>query len=717
MSAATTDRGAGDRGAEAPDPDRSGRPAQPGAGEAAHGALAATAVGASSGEDVSLRDARPTGAQPGGADTGAGAMGTDPGNVAGTPASSGGQAAASPPSGAGETAAPGGDEHALLRLGIARCGSACIGIPIANLAEGCRVKSLGPLLHPAPGLLGALRLRGLLVPVFDLGAFTDRVPRRDSELPDYAVILRSGHRLVGLAVDEIEGLLQARAGDIQRIQGLESEDQPRAAHGGDTAGRPGDEPRLSACALVSRIVQGSLLHADEVISVLDPERLFACPDILSVPASRRAASGTVAAHGPVGSVPAGTEPLEADPARFGAVDPGKGPAASAAGAPRGDRGRTPPADGNGRPAGASGDGLAEPHAPPDRDAGAAPGERGPAVPGAGPAGGGRARIGPEQMGRGTEPLLTFSAGGASFALLATAVHATVPRSAIEQNSLSGGMCIGSITHHRQRIPVLRTEALTGLGTPSDTIETEIVLVRTSEEERIGLAVDTINRMIAAEAERMRPVPPAVAGGRGLFKGVISTAGDGEQIFVLDPERLSAHPDIVELSALSRRPRKERKRATLRSEIRTDVVQERLRHLVFDVGTSVAAPAEQIVRILTPPEAVTPTSATTAPGVEGVFLLEGGPVLYVDLAAHLGLSSRPVDAVGGRVLLVGRGPHRIGFVVHSVDGIETSEWRRDGQTGGGRIVQLGRGADRVILPAIDLHRLADGLTAPPVDSGA
>ncbi|WP_233488896.1 chemotaxis protein CheW [Rhodovulum sp. 12E13] len=332
-------------------------------------------------------------------------------------------------------------------------------------------------------------------------------------------------------------------------------------------------------------------------------------------------------------------------------------------------------------------------------------------------GGGRTRIGPEQMGRGTEPLLTFSAGGASFGLLATAVHATVPRSAIEQNSLSGGMCIGSITHHRQRIPVLRTAALTGLGTPSDTIETEIVLVRTSEEERIGLAVDTINRMIAAEAERMRPVPPAVAGGQGLFKGVISTAGDGEQIFVLDPERLSAHPDIVELSALSRRPRKETKRTTLRSEIRSDVVEERLRHLVFDVGTSVAAPAEQIVRILTPPGAVTPTSATAAPGVEGVFLLEGGPVVYVDLAAHLGLCSRPVDAAAGRVLLVGRGQHRIGFGVHSVDGIETSEWRRDGQNGGGRIVQLGRGAGRVILPAIDLHRLADGLTAPPPVSGA
>jgi chemotaxis signal transduction protein len=321
------------------------------------------------------------------------------------------------------------------------------------------------------------------------------------------------------------------------------------------------------------------------------------------------------------------------------------------------------------------------------------------------------------MGRGTEPLLTFSAGGASFALLATAVHATVPRTAIEQNSLSGGMCIGSISHHRQRIPVLRTETLTRLGTPSDRIESEIVLVRTGEEERIGLAVDTINRMIAAEAARLRQVPPAIAGQGGLFKGVISTSGGDEQIFVIDPARLAAHPDIAELSALSRRSRQEETRPAQRGAARSDVIAERLRHLVFDAGTSIAAPAEQIVRILTLPEAVTPTSAVTAPGVEGVFLLDGSPVLCVDLAAHLGLSSQPAAGGDGRVLLVGRGAHRVGFVVRSVDGIETSEWRREGQTGSGRIVQLGRGADRVILPAIDLHRLADGLTATPAETGS
>jgi hypothetical protein len=33
------------------------------------------------------------------------------------------------------------------------------------------------------------------------------------------------------------------------------------------------------------------------------------------------------------------------------------------------------------------------------------------------------------------------------------------------------------------------------------------------------------------------------------------------------------------------------------------------------------------------------------------------------------------------------------------------------------VQLGRGAERVILPAIDLHRLADGLTTLSTASGA
>ncbi len=480
------------------------------------------------------------------------------------------------------------------------------------------MKTLGPLLHPAPGLLGALRLRGYLVPVFDLGAFTDRLSPGDRGTPEYAIVLRLGGRLLGLAVDEIEGLLQVEAEAVQPIG--HGEPEGAVADDGDSA-----EDGM----FMFRILRGSFLNGDRVVSVLDPERLFASPRILSVPTAR--APGRSSGDGPI-----------------------------------------------------AGDGRSAGGAAPNLDA----------------------------LGRGAEPLLTFAAGGANFALLATAVHATVPRTTIDQNSLSGDLCIGSVAYHGRRIPVLRSQALTGLGRLSDTIESEIVLVRTGEEERIGLAVDTIDRMISSEADRLRPPPPAICEGRDLFRGVLADSAGGAQIFVLDADKLRDHPAIAALSALSRPAKSEPKHRNPRTDTRSDVVRDVVRHLVFDVGMAVAAPAEQILRILTRPKDLTPATSVSAPSVEGVFLLEDGPVLLVDLGAHLGLAepSSAREEESRRVLLVRSGEHRVGFSVRSVDGIETSEWWREGSGGGGgRVVQLGRGAARTILPALDLSRLAGSLT--------
>jgi chemotaxis signal transduction protein len=274
------------------------------------------------------------------------------------------------------------------------------------------------------------------------------------------------------------------------------------------------------------------------------------------------------------------------------------------------------------------------------------------------------------------------------------------------------MCIGTVTYHRQRIPVLRTQQLTGLGRSSDAIESEVVLLRCGPEERIGLAVDTINRMIAPDPAEGSAVPPALCRRRDIIGGVLRGESDAEQIFVLDPERIGAEPDVAALAALSRPTKPADARRSERERLRGDVVIDRTRHLLFDAGTLVAAPAEQILRVLTLPAAVTPVDGFGAPGVEGVFLLDGAPVLYVDMPAHLGLAGRSATK-SGRVLLIGQGAHRIGFAVRSVDGIETSEWRRTEATGpggvSGAIVQLGRGPDRRIVPALDLRRLAGRLT--------
>ncbi|MEL6207375.1 MAG: chemotaxis protein CheW, partial [Pseudomonadota bacterium] len=310
------------------------------------------------------------------------------------------------------------------------------------------------------------------------------------------------------------------------------------------------------------------------------------------------------------------------------------------------------------------------------------------------------------------PFLTFTAGGATCALPAVAVHATVPRCQIEQNALTSGLCIGSITYHRQRIPVVRTADLIGLGEPDDRTNAEIVVLRCEGDDRLGFAVDTINRMIRIEERTLQPPPAAASGHEGLLKGVLTFPGSADQIFVLDEARLAKNDTVAELAKLSR-PQKatQKSEATLRKP-NGDVVEERVRHLVFDVGISVASPVMQVLRIVTPPERVVARPSSDVPGLRGIFSLDGRPVPLVDLDQMLGLwGTGDGDA---RVLVVERGADLVGFAVHAVTGIETSAWKRTAPAGtpdqGAAVVQLGRGAERHVLPVLDLQRLAGEVVA-------
>jgi chemotaxis signal transduction protein len=158
---------------------------------------------------------------------------------------------------------------------------------------------------------------------------------------------------------------------------------------------------------------------------------------------------------------------------------------------------------------------------------------------------------------------------------------------------------------------------------------------------------------------------------------------------------------------------------------SDVVQERVRHLVYeDGGRVMATPITQVVRIIEHPVHLVDAS-TARPGVAGFFAQDGRTIPLVDLAQDR-LEGPPEGT--RRVLLVGDKPWRIGVAVDSVLGIETSRWRAPRSAIGGHgpeedgVVQLVSGQHRRILPRIDLEGLAawlsdrDGANAPPPGEG-
>ncbi len=490
------------------------------------------------------------------------------------------------------------EETGELKLGIARCGDIRFAIPMSHLAEVAQVQQLAPMLQTAVGLQGALNLRGGLVPVFDLSVLTGGTDT-PGDTPPFAAILRSEGALLGLGIDQVEGLIRIPRQKLQDMSNAE----PLAL---DDA----SQPRLQHPS----IIRGALLHEERLISVIAPDALFDNPALLS---TRRNDAGTKtrrASH-------------------------------AAAATSQADR-----------------------------------------------------------------PVLIFSSGGTEYALLATAIQGTVPKTTIEENALTSGACIGSIQYHGQRAPVLRTQGVTGLGQPSRTRASEIVMLRLDDGARVGLAVDSIEQMRTARHAQLRTVPPAIATSDSVVSGVLPSGSGARQTFLICPDKLRTHDLIREMAQMSLVPNTARTKDAEVSKHGADVVSERVRHLIFDAGTPLAAPAEQILRILRPPEIVTEWNAPAVPGVEGVFRVEDGPVLYVDLARRLGL--RPDVEARERVLLVAHKEHRVGFAVRDVQGIDTSRWRRTARSKGhsGMIVQLGSGPQRRILPALDMQRLAAGLCA-------
>jgi chemotaxis signal transduction protein len=272
--------------------------------------------------------------------------------------------------------------------------------------------------------------------------------------------------------------------------------------------------------------------------------------------------------------------------------------------------------------------------------------------------------------------------------------------------------------HGCRVPVMDVTRAVGLGGGLERATPEILVLRFPDGRLLGFAVDTICRLIPLMASR--PTAPHLALGPAgaLLAGIVVDEND-QQIFLLDPDALRADPGLSEMAGMSGRPAEraateQRIRKAGTSPVPSDVVEERVRHLVYENGGRVmATPITQVVRIIEHPEVLVDVS--TAPsGVTGFFAEDGRTLPLVELAR-----ARGADPPGRsrRVLLVGEKPRRIGVVVDAVLGIETSRWRAPKSAVGGDspqedgIVHLASGRHGRILPRVDLAALASWLSDP------
>ncbi|MEM9342712.1 MAG: chemotaxis protein CheW [Pseudomonadota bacterium] len=307
---------------------------------------------------------------------------------------------------------------------------------------------------------------------------------------------------------------------------------------------------------------------------------------------------------------------------------------------------------------------------------------------------------------GSKAFLMFEAGGAHFGLEAVRIFGTVPRRQIDVGPLTNGACLGSIDHLSRRLPVVSATDVFGLGNSLESQSPEIVTVNYPDGKLLGFAVDRIQRIRFVRSSDLLSVPDLFDTKDTLFSAVVSE--ESTQVFILNADALMEKEELLRLSSLSN-DAEDVTDATedLASDGDTKINRTRQRCLVFSAGAQLAAPITQVISILEQPTTLTPVG-TGNPSLLGFFKHLDQPVPLVCLMAELGISGVEEEYDARRVLLVGPKERRVGFLVNTVDSVETAEYSAEDPQSGSfydEIVKLRGDAFRAFLPFLNLEDMA------------
>lgn len=324
-----------------------------------------------------------------------------------------------------------------------------------------------------------------------------------------------------------------------------------------------------------------------------------------------------------------------------------------------------------------------------------------------------------------ESLMLVRCGDIRLAADVLQVHATLPRVTLLPSSMDGRVCRGVIEHAGVRVPAVDPLALMELGRLADPGACQALLLR-NERGLVALLVSQVIDIVRVAAVDLLALPPLAVRRPEFIHALLHLPGHGEHL-VLASQALADQPDLQALSSLNARiqaggggvaggrsPAAAGESASAGGSAGFAVI-------TYDIGAEVATRLTQVSEVLPlPAQAARPAGGH--PAVLGTFTHRGRAVTLICLASLLGARTAP-DLGQGRVLLVGEGESRFGFVVPRLCHIENSLWAaaplegrgargappHDHPLGRHAAVELGHGAQRRTLHLIDLEALAAELT--------
>lgn len=316
-------------------------------------------------------------------------------------------------------------------------------------------------------------------------------------------------------------------------------------------------------------------------------------------------------------------------------------------------------------------------------------------------------------------MIQFDVGGATLAIPAVEIHATLPRRAILRNALTGGICLGSIDLPQGAVAVVSASGVFGIGSATTADSSEVIVVPLGPGAAIGLAVERIVRIAEIDVAHAVPIPRAA--GEGLLSASLVDAA-GSALFLVDIEALRVSQRLIDLAAVTSTsaPASAAATRTPGDDAPAGAVEHRReRFLVVDAGAHLAVPICAVSRILPAPSGVIPLQCPD-PRVFGLTVFDREVLPLV----RPGATDFPVSETG-RVLIVDTPEARAAFAVRRVLGVVTSAWQArvgtsegpDGAAGPamiraetGAMGASARGLHRVVDLAAEVAEIARSLPA-------
>jgi purine-binding chemotaxis protein CheW len=264
-------------------------------------------------------------------------------------------------------------------------------------------------------------------------------------------------------------------------------------------------------------------------------------------------------------------------------------------------------------------------------------------------------------------VLTFKAGGRSFALPMSAVLEVVPRPPVSRVPGSPPVLAGLASHRGEVLPVLATAALAGVA---ESLAAGRRLIVLDAEPRLGLSVDEVTGLAA----------PQEGAGRGSL--VLLEDGDARVLQI----------DEILRSAFSGH---DRAAAPRNKPVRPDGgVREHTDDLAFLgvvlCGQNYAIPLADVAKVLALPDEIARLPKTDE-AMAGVMNLRGRLLPVVSTAALLGLEGGAAGA-GARVVVAVIGDAHVGLLVDGVTSITRAGQDRLGPVP--KVLNRGAGEARI-----------------------